>query len=155
MAAISSTLWTLLQAGDQVVIDHTLYGNSFTLFLRGLPRFGVKVVVADFTDLDAVETAIGLGAPKLVFFESPANPNLRVIDSRDCRKVVSPMGAHHYARQHDGLLDVDGTGVVGESGDGELVLCKSMSTRANVRSGVRIAIRLGSELINPSSLTIR
>jgi len=79
MAAISSTLWTLLQAGDQVVIDHTLYGNSFVLFVRGLPRFGVKVVVADFTDLDAVETAIGLGAPKLVFFESPANPNLRVI----------------------------------------------------------------------------
>ena len=45
MAAISSTLWTLLQAGDQVVIDHTVYGNSFVLFVRGLPSFGVKVVV--------------------------------------------------------------------------------------------------------------
>jgi methionine-gamma-lyase len=32
MAAISSTLWTLLQAGDQLVIDHTLYGNSFAFF---------------------------------------------------------------------------------------------------------------------------
>ena len=41
MAAISSTLWTLLQARDQVVIDHTLYGNSFVLFVRGLPRSGV------------------------------------------------------------------------------------------------------------------
>ena len=82
MAAISSTLWTLLQARDRVVIDHTLYGNSFVLFVRGLTRFGVKVVVADFTDLGAVEAAIGLGAPKLVFFESPANPNLRVIDSK-------------------------------------------------------------------------
>src|SRR5450759_4784039 len=81
MAAISSTLWTLLPAGDQVVIDHTLYGNSFVLFVRGLTRFGVKVVVADFTDLDAVEAAVSLGAPKLVFFESPANPNLRIIDT--------------------------------------------------------------------------
>ena len=51
-----------------------------------------------------------------------------------------------FRRQHGGLLDVDGIGVVGESGDGELVLWngelvlwKSMSARANVRSGVRIA----------------
>jgi methionine-gamma-lyase len=27
MATISSTLWSLLEAGDQVLIDHTLYGN--------------------------------------------------------------------------------------------------------------------------------
>jgi len=44
-----------------------------------------------------------------------------------------------FRQQHGGLLDVDGTGVVGESGDGELVLWKSISARANVRSGVRIA----------------
>jgi methionine-gamma-lyase len=58
MAAISSTLWALLRAGDAVVIDHTLYGNSFALFVRGLTRFGVKVAVADFTDLDAAAAAI-------------------------------------------------------------------------------------------------
>jgi methionine-gamma-lyase len=93
MAAISSTLWTLLQAGDQVVIDHTLYGNSFVLFVRGLTRFGVKVVVADFTDLDAVEAAIGLGTPKLVFFESPANPNLRIIDITAVSRIAHQAGA--------------------------------------------------------------
>jgi methionine-gamma-lyase len=76
-----------------VVIDHTLYGNSFVLFVRGLPRFGVKVVVADFTDLDAVEAAIGLGAPKLVFFESPANPNLRVIDIAAVSRIAHQAGA--------------------------------------------------------------
>jgi methionine-gamma-lyase len=94
MAAISSTLWTLLQARDQVVIDHTLYGNSFVLFVRGLTRFGVKVVVADFTDLGAVEAAIGLGAPKLVFFESPANPNLRIIDIAAVSRIA------HQAVRH-------------------------------------------------------
>ena len=93
MAAISSTLWTLLQAGDQVVIDHTLYGNSFVLFVRGLTRFGVKVVVADFRDLDAVESAIGLGTPKLVFFESPANPNLRIIDIAAVSRIAHQGGA--------------------------------------------------------------
>ena len=80
MAAISSTLWTLLEAGDQVLIDQTLYGNSFALFTRGLTRFGVKVAIADFTDLDAVRDALAAGKPKLVYFETPANPNLRIID---------------------------------------------------------------------------
>jgi methionine-gamma-lyase len=92
MAAISSTLWALLQAGNAVVIDHTLYGNSFALFVRGLTRFGVKVAVADFTDLDAA-AAIAKGAPKLVFFETPANPNLRIIDIAAVSRMAHEAGA--------------------------------------------------------------
>jgi hypothetical protein len=49
------------------------------------------------------------------------------------------MAAHLYARHHGGLHDVDGTGVVRESGDGGVVLWKSTSARANVGSGVRVA----------------
>ncbi len=100
MAAISSTLWTLLQAGDEVVIDHTLYGNSFALFVRGLTRFGVDVAVADFTDLDAAAAAISKGAPKVVFFETPANPNLRIID-------IAAIGL--MAHEAGALLVVDNT----------------------------------------------
>ncbi len=100
MAAISSTLWTLLQAGDRVVIDHTLYGNSFVLFVRGLTRFGVKVTAADLTDLDAAASAIAQSAPKLVFFESPANPNLRIIDIAAISQMAHEAGA---------LLIVDNT----------------------------------------------
>ena len=69
MAAISSTLLSLLGAGDRVLIDHTLYGNSFALFMRGMPRFGVQVAAVDFTDLDAVEDAVREFEPKLIFCE--------------------------------------------------------------------------------------
>jgi len=100
MAAISSTLWTLLEAGNEVVIDHTLYGNSFALFVRGLTRFGVKVTVADFTDLDAAAAAIAGGTPKVVFFETPANPNLRIIDIAAIGRMAHEAGA---------LLIVDNT----------------------------------------------
>ena len=100
MAAISSTLWTLLQSGDQVVIDHTLYGNSFALFMRGLTRFGVKVAVADFTDLDNVAASLAEGAPKLVFCESPGNPTLRIIDIAAVARMAHQAGA---------LLIVDNT----------------------------------------------
>jgi hypothetical protein len=61
----------------------------------------------------------------------------------DYRRSVFIMLAEYFEkrfrRKHGGLLDVDGIGVVGESGDGGLVLWKSMSARANVGSGVRIA----------------
>ena len=79
MGAISALCWSLLEAGDDVVIDHTLYGNSFALFTHGLTKFGITVRAADMTDLATLETAL-TDRTKLVFFESPANPNLRVID---------------------------------------------------------------------------
>lgn len=79
MGAIAATLWTLLTAGSHVVIDRVLYGNSYALFTRGLARFGVDVSVADFTKPETVADAI-TGETRLVYFETPANPNLRVID---------------------------------------------------------------------------
>jgi methionine-gamma-lyase len=35
MAAISATMWTLLSAGDTVIIDRILYGNTFAFLPRG------------------------------------------------------------------------------------------------------------------------
>lgn len=81
MGAISATCWSLLEAGDEVVIDHTLYGNSFAFFTHGLAKFGVKVTAVDMTDLAALDAALS-GKTRMVFFETPANPNLRVIDIR-------------------------------------------------------------------------
>jgi methionine-gamma-lyase len=79
MAAISALLWTVLDAGSHVVIDRVLYGNTFALFTKGLTRFGVKVSIADFTQPQTVANAISKDT-RLLFFETPANPNLRVID---------------------------------------------------------------------------
>lgn len=79
MGAISALLWTLLEAGSHVVIDRVLYGNTFALFTKGLTRFGVKVSIADFTQPAAVAAAVGKNT-RLLFFETPANPSLRVID---------------------------------------------------------------------------
>lgn len=93
MGAISATLWTLLKAGDEVLVDKTLYGNSFALFMRGLSKFEVKISIADFTDLDALEAALKPGRFKLVYFETPANPNLRIIDIAAVSKLAHDAGA--------------------------------------------------------------
>jgi methionine-gamma-lyase len=99
MGAISATLWTLVGSGDHVVIDRVLYGNSFALFTKGLTRFGVKVTIADFTQPRTVAEAVTPGT-RLVFFETPANPNLRVID-------IAAVAA--IARKVDALTIVDNT----------------------------------------------
>ncbi len=74
MAAISSIMLSFLQAGDRILLDHTLYGNSFALFMRGLPRFGVVAEAVDFTDLSSVERAAKKSRPKVIFCETPGNP---------------------------------------------------------------------------------
>ncbi|WP_137391511.1 methionine gamma-lyase [Rhodoligotrophos defluvii] len=79
IGAITATCWTLLSAGDEVVFDQTLYGSTYAFLTKGLQRFGVKAVPADMTNLAMVEEALTPNT-KIVFFESPANPNLRVID---------------------------------------------------------------------------
>ena len=81
MGAISATMWTLLNAGDSVVIDRILYGNTFAFFTKGLTRFGVNVRLADFTNPETLARELADDDKvKIVYFETPANPNLRVID---------------------------------------------------------------------------
>jgi methionine-gamma-lyase len=92
MGAISATLWTLVGSGDHVVIDRILYGNTFALFTKGLTRFGVKVTIADFTQLQAVAEAVTPDTT-LVFFETPANPNLRVVDIAAVAAIARKVGA--------------------------------------------------------------
>jgi methionine-gamma-lyase len=92
MGAISATLWTLLSAGDEVVVDETLYGNTYALVTSGLARFGVNARIVDFTRPDAVQAAL-TPATKLVYFETPANPNMRVIDIAAVASLAHRAGA--------------------------------------------------------------
>ena len=92
MAAISATLQTLCQTGDRIVADRILYGNTFALLSKGLSRFGITTEFVDFTDAAAVEAALSTPA-KLVYFETPANPNLRVIDIARISTLARAAGA--------------------------------------------------------------
>jgi methionine-gamma-lyase len=92
IGAISSALWTLLSAGDDVVVDQTIYGSTFAFFTRGLTRFGVTVTFADLTRPSALEEAL-TARTKVVFFETPANPNLRVIDIARSAAIAHAAGA--------------------------------------------------------------
>ena len=87
MGAISSTLWTILKAGDHVVTDKTLYGCTFALMCHGLTRFGIEVTFVDTSNLDEVKNAMKENT-RVVYLETPANPNLKIVDLEGVCKVA-------------------------------------------------------------------
>ena len=87
MGAISSTLWTVLKTGDHVVTDKTLYGCTFALMNHGLTKFGVEVTFVDTSNLDEVKKAMKENT-RVVYLETPANPNLKIVDLEGVCKVA-------------------------------------------------------------------
>ncbi len=99
MGATTSLLWTLLKPGDEVIADKTLYGCTFGFFNHGLAKFGVKITHLDLTEPANLEAAIN-ASTRIVFFESPANPNMRLVDIAAIAEI---------ARRHDAKVVVDNT----------------------------------------------
>lgn len=87
MAAISASLGVTCRMGDELVAHPTLYGCTYSLFTNWLPRQGVGVRYADCTSTAALARAIG-PKTRVVYFETPVNPTLEVIDIAAVAKVV-------------------------------------------------------------------
>lgn len=92
MGAISATLWTLVKPGDEIITDKTLYGCTFAFMRDGLSRFGVKVTHVDLRDPDNLREAIS-EQTRIVYFETPANPNMRLVDIVAVSAVAKQAGA--------------------------------------------------------------
>lgn len=99
MSAISTTLLTLLRAGDNIVASTSLYGGTYNLLSVTLPRLGITTTFVDADDFDALDKAI-TDNTKVVYVESLGNPKL---DFVDIRKVAD------IAHKHDLPLIVDNT----------------------------------------------
>ncbi|MCH5279397.1 MAG: aminotransferase class I/II-fold pyridoxal phosphate-dependent enzyme [Christensenellaceae bacterium] len=87
MGAITTVMWTALHAGDHLLADDALYGCTFSYFTHGLTRYGVEVTLVNFEDLDAVKAAIRPNT-KVFYFETPTNPNLKLIDIEAVAKLA-------------------------------------------------------------------
>ena len=92
MGAISSVFWSLISAGDEVIIDKTLYGCTFAFLSHGLARFNVTVHAVDMTDPANLQAAIN-ERTKVVYFETPANPNNRLVDIAAISEIAHRTGA--------------------------------------------------------------
>ncbi len=79
MAAVTSTLLSLLYAGDHLVITDDSYRRTRQFCLTFLKRWGITSTMVPAGDLEKLEGAIQPNT-KIIVSESPTNPYLRVID---------------------------------------------------------------------------
>ncbi|MFN3954034.1 MAG: methionine gamma-lyase [Pararhodobacter sp.] len=92
MGAITSVLWTFLSPGDEIITDTTLYGCTFAFMRHGLARFGITITHVDLTDPAALQAAIN-PRTRIVYFETPANPNMRLVDIQAVCAIARQAGA--------------------------------------------------------------
>lgn len=101
IGAVTSAMWVSVSAGDHIVAAKTLYGCTFAYLEHGLSRFGVETTFVDTRDPQNVKNALRPNT-KVVYLESPANPNMFVADIKAIADV-----AHGY--NPDILVYVDNT----------------------------------------------
>jgi len=98
MAAIGSTLFALLRAGDHVISSSFLFGNTNSL-LQSFKNFGVEVTFVDSTDVANFKAALQPNT-RMVFTETIANPVTQVAD-------LEAIG--DFCREHSLVYIVDNT----------------------------------------------
>jgi methionine-gamma-lyase len=92
MGAIAALFWSILKPGDEIITDKTLYGCTFAFMRDGLTRFGVKITHCDLRDPANLEAAIS-ERTRAVYFETPANPNMRLVDIAAMSRIARNAGA--------------------------------------------------------------
>lgn len=92
MAATAAVFFSLLSAGDHLVISDVSYAGVAELARETLPRFGIAVTPVDMTDLEAVANAMRPNT-RLVHAETPVNPLTRLTDLAAVSAIAKQAGA--------------------------------------------------------------
>jgi len=107
MAAISAAFGSVLVAGDELIAHPTLYGCTHSLLTNWYPRLGIEVTRLDMNDLEALRERISQRT-RVLYFESPANPTLELIDIPALRELVDSLNAARAAERKL-LIYIDNT----------------------------------------------
>ena len=92
MAAVFASLMCQLETGDKVVSSRALFGSCYQILTKILPKYGIETVLVNGTDLNEWEAAID-DKTKAVFFETPSNPTLEIIDIENVCSLAKKVGA--------------------------------------------------------------
>ena len=79
MSAVTYSIFTICEAGDNIVTTSTLYGGTYNLFAHTLPQLGIEARFADPKDIAGMSALVD-GRTKAVFCESIGNPAGNVVD---------------------------------------------------------------------------
>ena len=91
MAAISTAIFGLLDAGAEVVCCAAIYGGTYHVLSGLASRFGVTTRFATLEEFRDPARLIG-SQTRMVWFESPINPTLRCLDVRAVARACRTAG---------------------------------------------------------------
>ena len=92
MSAVFSIFMSQLKSGDRLVSSKALFGSCHYIITKILPNFGINVVLVDGQDNDQWKEALKVKT-KLVFFETPSNPCLDLVDIKSVSNMAHKVGA--------------------------------------------------------------
>ncbi len=101
MAAISAALCATLAARQNVLSHRIIYGCTHSLMTNWLPRYGISARFCALTDPRAIERHADENT-RVVYFETPVNPTMELIDIAAVRKAVDRLNAKRH--QDDRIL---------------------------------------------------
>ncbi len=99
MAAEAATFLTYAHNDDEIICIGDVYGGTFELLQKLFPTLGIKTTFMLGSEIDSLEDLIN-SKTKMIFFETPTNPNIEIIDIEYIVKT---------AHNHDVLVVVDNT----------------------------------------------
>ncbi len=97
MAAVFGSIFALLKQGDHLLCCSSVFGSTFTIVTKYLPKYGIEYTLVPADNKAAWEKAIKPNT-KMIYLETPTNPQLEIID-------LEWVGA--LAKQHNLILNVD------------------------------------------------
>jgi cystathionine gamma-synthase len=99
MSAITTTILSLVQSGDHIVITDDSYKKTLEFCRSYLKQFGIQCTIVPFGDYQVLEKAIKKNT-RFIFSESPTNPYLNIFDLVKIKKI---------ADRHNVLTLIDST----------------------------------------------
>lgn len=92
MAAFVALMETL-ETGDHVVAPQVMYHAGMSWIHRLIEKRGIEATFFDQTDPEALEKSVRKGQTRIVWIESPTNPNWNVIDIKEAADISHDAGA--------------------------------------------------------------
>src|SRR5271168_2184749 len=89
-AAVTYSILTIAEAGDNIVASSALYGGTYNLFAHTLPQYGIEARFADYRKPESFDPLID-GKTKAVFVESLGNPQGNITDL----ERIAPIAHRH------------------------------------------------------------
>ncbi len=97
MAAVFNSIFALLKAGDHLICCSSVFGSTYALATKFLPRYGIECTLVSANAHDEWEAAVKPNT-KMIYLETPTNPQLEILDLE---------WAGDFCKRHQLIFNVD------------------------------------------------